>query len=123
MSVQPRVLIVDDEPDLRELLRLELEGHGWQVEEAANGRDAWRLLQSRDVDVVLTDLRMPGGSGLELVEKLRERGAPPPEIFLMSAYADVSLEQTRSLGAHPLLAKPFDFEGVARTLGLALGRG
>ena len=123
MSVQPRVLIVDDEPDLRELLRLELEGHGWQVEEAANGRDAWRLLQSRDVDVVLTDLRMPGGSGLELVEKLRERGAPPPEIFLMSAYGDVSLEQTRSLGAHPLLAKPFDFEGVARTLGLALGRG
>ena len=122
MSVQPRVLIVDDEPDLRELLRLELEAHGWQVEEAANGHDAWRLLQSRDVDVVLTDLRMPGGSGLELVEKLRERGAPPPEIFLMSAYADVSLEQTRALGAHPLLAKPFDFEGVARTLGLALGR-
>ena len=40
----------------------------------------------------------------------------------MSAYADVSLEQTRSLGAHPLLAKPFDFEDVARTLGLALGR-
>ena len=122
MSVQPRVLIVDDEPDLRELLRLELEAHGWQVEEAANGHDAWRLLQSRDVDVVLTDLRMPGGSGLELVEKLRERGAPPPEIFLMSGYADVSLEQTRALGAHPLLAKPFDFEGVARTLGLALGR-
>jgi two-component system, NtrC family, response regulator PilR len=122
VSAAPRALVVDDEPDLRELLRLELEGAGWVVQAAENGRAAWALLQAQPVDVVLTDLRMPGGSGVDLARKLHARGGPPPEVFLMSAYDDVSADEVFALGARELIPKPFDFEDVARRLARAIGR-
>ncbi len=109
-----RVLVVDDEPLLREVMRDDLELFGVEVLEAINGRDAFELLQSIRVDVIITDVRMPGGSGLELLSRVR--GTQPasanpstdraPLIILLSGHQDVSEYQSILLGANAFFQKP-----------------
>ena len=67
------LLIVDDEADIRDLLRVEFEMEGMRVLQAANGREALRTIEREPVDLILSDLRMPGGSGLLMLDALRAR--------------------------------------------------
>ena len=112
-----RVLIVDDEPVLRRLMRRALSGLQLEIVEAANGVQALERLGSQDFSAVVTDVRMPSMDGLELVAHL-QRLDPDLPIILVSGSDEVSSRAgARALGAFDFLPKPFDlFELGCRVL-------
>lgn len=119
---QPRrkVLIVDDEPDLREIIGWALERAGYEVCYAGNGKEALALTQVTAVDLILSDVRMPGGSGIELLEETRRRNPHIPVFIFLSGFADISIADAFAMGADEILSKPCDIpvliERVRRVL-------
>ncbi len=114
--VSERILIVDDDDALRESLELVLAAEGYEVQAASSGEAALEVIESGPVDVVLTDMRMPGLEGLDLVPQVIRR-LPGVTVVLMSAYgtADLAIEAMRR-GAYDYLAKPFQPSEVLLTL-------
>ena len=84
-----RVLVVDDEPSMREVLSVCLTRAGHKVTAAKSGADALRMLSDgeHDFDVVITDLTMPGVPGMEVLRHARALPSPPPEVIMITAYA------------------------------------
>ncbi|MDX9723749.1 MAG: sigma-54 dependent transcriptional regulator [Myxococcota bacterium] len=113
MSVAPpRVLVVDDEEALRKILGRLLERNGFVVRCAENGEKALEEVISHPPDLILLDVRMPGISGLEVLERVREMDATLP-VVLITAYADIHESVTAmKAGAFDYLPKPFDHETV-----------
>jgi CheY-like chemotaxis protein len=113
------VLVVDDDPDMRFMLKLLLERGGYQVNEAADGLAALHSIKAQLPDLVLTDLRMPMMDGAELIVRLRsdEATATMP-IILITAYA--VLPNTVDL-ADETIPKPFAPERVVETVTRLLG--
>ena len=114
------VLVVDDEEAQRKVLAGFLRKRGYEVESAASVDEALRVAAARPVDLVLTDLRMPGRTGLDLLEDLRQINPEVPAI-VMTAYGTVqSAVAAMKRGAADYLSKPIDLEElevlVARTL-------
>ena len=101
-----RILVADDEPSFRELLADILEAAGHEVVEARDGEEALAALERGVYDLVLTDQRMPGIGGLELLRRIRQRAAPPP-VVMLTAYGTIpeAVEAVR-LGAADYLTKP-----------------
>jgi PAS domain S-box-containing protein len=116
-GARPCVLVVEDEPALRSLMRRALERGGWQVCEAANGADGLALWRSGrcDVNAILTDLRMPEMGGREMVAAIRADGGTLPVLWT-SGYADEAF--TVDAAGEAFLAKPF----TARALLEAMAR-
>ena len=113
------VLVVDDDPDMRFMLRLLLERGGYQVVEAADGLAALLSIKSQTPDLVLTDLRMPRMDGAELIAKLRSQEATAAlPIILITAYA--VLPSTAEL-ADETIPKPFAPERVVEVVTKLLG--
>ena len=122
MPEQGTILIVDDEPGVRDLLALLLSRDGYQVRTAANGTAALTAFKDGDVDLVLQDLKMPGMDGLALLQALKEK-APRVPVIVLTAFAtwDNAVEAMR-LGAYDYLKKPFDNDQVRRTVTQAVTR-
>jgi DNA-binding LytR/AlgR family response regulator len=118
--MRARALIVDDEAPARAELRYLLEefNHVQVVGEATNGEEALLLLRSLSYDLVLLDIRMPGGTGLQVASALRELPHPPKVIFT-TAYPDHAVEAF-DLEAVDYLVKPFDADRLGRALDRAL---
>jgi DNA-binding LytR/AlgR family response regulator len=118
--MRARCLIVDDEAPAREELRYLLDRfeHVQVVGEATNAEEALVLLASLEYDIVLLDIRMPGGTGLEVATALREAPHQPKVIFT-TAYPDHAVEAF-DLEAADYLVKPFDAERLGRALDRAL---
>jgi len=112
------VLIVDDEQEIRELLKEEFEYYGAIVLEAANGKIAAQIFEERPSDFVVTDIRMPGGDGIELLRKIKAGNREFP-VLVMSAYSDISRNEAIELGADAFFSKPFNLEKL-RTTALSL---
>jgi DNA-binding NtrC family response regulator len=103
----PKVLLVDDESGILESLKILFKGEGWRVSVASSGREAIAALDGDRPDLVLTDIRMPGGSGLEVLTKARAVDAELP-VILMTAQASLqSAVQAVNQGAYYYLQKPF----------------
>jgi two-component system response regulator PilR (NtrC family) len=108
------ILVVEDQDSARESLAELLRGEGYEVHEAADGKIAKELINKLDLDVILTDLMMPGADGIEVLKHAREV-SPQTLIMLMTAHAsvDTAVEALR-LGAQDYLLKPLIFEDVIR---------
>ena len=106
--MSPRILVVDDEPRMADIVDMVLRRDGWAVRTASSGDSALAALDERPVDVVLTDLRMPGMDGLTLLQRIRAEH-PEVRVVLMTAFATVStaVEALRE-GAFDYVQKPFD---------------
>ena len=104
-----RILIVDDEPFLRRILTYMLTGAGHQVECAEDGEQAWVRLGTMDPpDLIISDLMMPGMSGMDLVRKLRqERGNRTPVLILTARGQRFDEDEARTSGADAFMTKPF----------------
>ena len=107
-----KVLIVDDEPDLLNVLGELFSLFGYEVLSAENGEKAWAKLQANDIDVVLTDVRMPVLDGLDLVHRIRARDRFRPVVMMTSGYTDHMPENLYAAGANGFLSKPFGASGV-----------
>lgn len=104
-----RILICDDEEDLRAPLARKFIRRGFEVLTAANGTEGLEICLRNDIQVVITDVRMPGGTGIELLEKLRATFKDrTPSVICMSAYSDLTLEGAYARGADALFVKPLD---------------
>lgn len=101
------ILVVDDDPDLRELLRHELARGGYEVAMAADAPAAHELIHARRPDLIVSDISMPGASGIELIAALREDAALAkiPVIYLTGLEEDAELA-VQTVG-YPVLSKPF----------------
>lgn len=114
-----RVLLVDDEESLRITLAANLELEGWEVVEAGSGEEALELAEDQAFDLVLSDIKMPGMSGVDLFRALKSRWPTVPCI-LMSAFALEDLVASAlSEGVFTLLPKPFDIQGAIGVLARA----
>jgi DNA-binding NtrC family response regulator len=102
-----RILVVDDEPLKRITLQIELSEHGYEVYEAADAETARRIFDARPIDVVVSDVRMPGISGLELLTYVKQ-ARPAADVVLMTAYATVETAVLAiKRGAYDYVTKPF----------------
>ncbi len=109
-----KILIVDDEPEIRNFLRLYLENDGYKVEEAGNGNDALIILDRGDVSLCLLDVMMPGIDGFHVLKRIRET-SNIPVIILSAKDTDADKILGLNLGADDYLSKPFNpLEAVAR---------
>jgi len=105
-----RILVVDDEADIRESLQILLEGEGYSVSAAENAAEGLRRFESGVFDLVLLDLMMPDRSGFEVLDEIRKRDRETP-VFLITAYGsvEVAVEALKS-GANDYFSKPWDNE-------------
>src|SRR5436190_20672306 len=110
MSSRPRLLLVDDEASILDFLTLLFQGEGYAVDTAPSVEAARKLLAERGYDLLLCDITMPDGNGLELLREVKSAGTRTP-ILMMTAYTSTkSAIEAMKLGAHDYISKPFDVE-------------
>ncbi len=116
------ILVVDDEPSLRKVIRASLAAGGYVVEEVGTGTDAVGLLQRRSFDLVLLDINMPGLNGLEACRKIRS--IAPQTGIVMVTVRDAEEDKVRALeaGADDYVTKPFRFRELVARIGAVLRR-
>lgn len=117
-----RVLIVDDEEELVSALAERLSLRGFVAEGVTNGAEALEFLETRDCDVVLLDVKMPGIGGLEVIRRIKDQ-RPELEVILLTGHGSVkSIEEGMALGAFDYLMKPVKIDNLVRIL-MAAGSG
>ncbi|MBP5540187.1 MAG: response regulator transcription factor [Bacteroidales bacterium] len=123
-SVAQRILVVDDEEDLREILRFNLEAEGFEVETAASAEEALVAVncQLSTVNLILLDVMMDKMSGFEMAEELRRHGDNTPIIFLTARDAHDDQLQGFGVGADDYITKPFSFDTVLARVKAVLRR-
>ncbi len=111
------MLVVDDEPELREVIRIDLESAGFAVTCVGSLAAALVALKRGGFDVILSDVLMPGGGGFDLLDAFRaEFGGPPVPLVLMTGFADGdATERARGLGVE-VLGKPVGLERLVGAL-------
>lgn len=120
MAPSRRLLVVDDESGIRHLLATAFQERGYEVTTAANGDKAVALLQESPFDAVVTDLKMPGRSGMDVLRAARAASADMP-VIVVTAYGTIdSAVEAMRLGAIDYIEKPFQLELIERRLDRAL---
>jgi two-component system KDP operon response regulator KdpE len=116
------ILVVDDEPALRKVIRTSLAAGGYTVEEVGTGSDAVVLLQRRSFDLILLDINMPGLNGLDACRKIR--AIAPHTGIVMVTVRDAEEDKVRALeaGADDYVTKPFRFRELVARIGAVLRR-
>jgi CheY-like chemotaxis protein len=118
-----RVMVVDDDPMIRKVVRQMLDMSGYRTTEASDGAEALSRLDSEPVDLIITDVYMPRMDGLQFARALVDRPAPRPRLMAMTGvdgkYANL-LEMITLLGAVATLAKPFTKEQLLDAVAAAL---
>lgn len=103
-----KILIVDDEELIREILSEAFTLYGASVDLAESGFDAVAKIQKNTYDMVITDIRMPNGDGIYLLENIKKLESPRPKLFVCSAYNDLSEDKIKELGILKIFTKPFE---------------
>ena len=119
-----KVMVVDDEPDLRNLVRLIMEKEGFEVETAENGEDFLAKIDSFKPDLVLLDVMMPGLTTREILEKIKEKKVNP-KIALLTVvrYSDEEKEQLFKMGnIVDYITKPFDVQQLTAAVNQHLNK-
>jgi DNA-binding response OmpR family regulator len=116
----PRVLAVDDDPMILELLAAVLTPKGYEVVTAQNGGDALMLLEAYAVDVVLLDVGMPGVDGMSALRRIRAVHSELPVIMLTGNVDAAVARATLQRGAFDYVTKPVDFDHLVRVLEAAV---
>ena len=118
-----KVLVVDDEPNIVELLNVSLKFQGFDVRTAASGTEALRIAREFNPDAYILDVMMPGMDGFELLTKLRAEGLDGPVLYLTAKDAVENRIHGLTIGADDYVTKPFSLEEVITRLRVILRRG
>lgn len=115
-----KILIVDDEPSMREFLEIMLTREGYKVTAASNGRDALNMLNKQMYDLIISDIQMPGMGGLELLKSIKDV-SPDTEVIMITAYAstETAVEAMKE-GAYDYITKPFKIDEIRLIIKKAL---
>ena len=120
MSAGPlKILVIDDEPPIRKLLRMGLSTQGYEISEAPNGKESLELLAQKP-DLVILDLGLPDMEGLELLRMIRARNESVPIVVLSSRGDEAGKVQALDLGADDYVTKPFGMEELLARMRAAL---
>jgi two-component system, OmpR family, KDP operon response regulator KdpE len=121
MSAAPlRVLVIDDEPPIRKLLRVGLSAHGYQIMEASSGKMALELLGEQPPDLIVLDLGLPDMQGHELLRTIRARNDSVPIVVLSSRDDEAGKVQALDSGADDYVTKPFGMDELLARMRAAL---
>lgn len=115
-----RILIVDDDADVRLVLRRMLEPDGYEIAEAIHGREALETFSHRAYDLLITDLIMPEQEGIETIQTFHQLYPKVKIIAISGAYGTDYLRIAKHLGAHEVMQKPLRLEAVLNTVGRLL---
>src|SRR6201995_2070125 len=118
----PTVLVVDDEPNIRELVQVALSFHGCTVLTAATGQEALRCAEGNEPDLVVLDVVLPDLDGFEVCRRLRARGDEVPIIFLTARDTSSDTVQGLALGGDDYVTKPFSVESLVARIRAVLRR-
>ena len=121
MTRRATILIVDDEPPVRTVLRKILAGAGYEVREAQDGKEALGQVEHSTIDLVITDLAMPGQEGLETIQILRQNWPELKIIAMTGKSAGSMLHAAEVLGADAALAKPMRIHELLNTIQHLIG--
>jgi len=118
---RPRVLVVDDEQQIRDLVAKTLSTADYDVDTAPDGPSAIDRLKNTDYDLLITDLKMPGMDGLSVIREARQRSAELPIIIITGFSTEASAIEAINLGVCGYLTKPFRLPRVLAVAARALG--
>ncbi len=124
MTATPNLslLVIDDEPDLCTLYELTLLREGYDVETAGSVEEAWQALSTRGFDAVITDMRLPDGSGLDVLRRLELAGRPEKTVVITAYGSAENAVEALKAGAFDYLTKPVDLRQFRNVVAAALGR-
>ncbi len=115
-TLSKKILVVDDEESIREIMRIKLVKLGYDPEFAKNGKEALKISEREEFPLILTDLRMPEIDGIELCMRIKERN-PETVIYAFSGVVtEVEFDQLEEMGFDGLLCKPVTFEVLERAI-------
>jgi two-component system OmpR family response regulator len=118
----PQVLVVDDEPNIRELVQVALKFHGCSVATAATGRDALRQAEAAPPDLIVLDVMLPDMDGFEVCRRLRAGGNEVPVIFLTARDTSSDTVTGLAIGGDDYVTKPFSVEALVARVRAVLRR-
>src|ERR1700729_522957 len=118
----PQVLVVDDEPNIRELVQVALKFHGCSVIAAANGKDALRQAEASKPDLIVLDVMLPDMDGFEVCRRLRATGNEVPVIFLTARDPSSDPVTGLAIGGDDYVTKPFSVEALVARVRAVLRR-
>ena len=118
----PQVLVVDDEPNIRELVQVALKFHGCSVTTAATGRDALRQAEAARPDLIVLDVMLPDMDGFEVCRRLRTAGNEVPVIFLTARDTSSDTVTGLAIGGDDYVTKPFSVEALVARVRAVLRR-
>ena len=114
------ILIVDDEPEILEALVEILGDFELNVSFASGGHEAFEKFQESPFDIVLSDVLMPNGDGIQLLERLKEAEGPTPTFLYISAFSNKTEQEIIEMGALGVVPKPIDFKKLFSLLEASL---
>lgn len=114
------LLVVDDDEDLRDLMYATFLRDGFKVFAAENSEQAFQIVKNNKIDLIVSDMRMPGGDGLSLIDKIRGEDIEMPSLIFVTGYTDVSVEECLARGALSVLPKPFNHKELLRSVKTSL---
>jgi len=106
------VLIADDEEGIRDIISFYLESEGYKFYTAKNGVEAFEIVTKNKIDFIISDIRMPGGDGLSLLDNVRKYNPEVPFVVFITGYSDVTEQDCIKKGALHVFRKPFDVEAI-----------
>ena len=116
MAEKSRVLVVDDEDALRQVLSAELVGEGYLVETASDGDEAISMVQNKKYDLLLLDIKMNKVDGFEVL-KFVKKGYPAVKVIMLTGFADLkNAIESKKLGAEDFVSKPYDLVDLLTTI-------
>jgi len=114
--MEKTILLVDDEPDIREVLNISLSDIGYKVLTAENGADALNIFKNADIPVVITDIKMPGIDGIELLRKIKHEN-PETEVIMLTGHGDLDLAiKSLKFEATDFITKPINDDALELAL-------
>jgi two-component system OmpR family response regulator len=122
MAEGPKVLVVDDEPNIRELVQVALNFHGFAVTTSATGEDALHLAEAYRPDLIVLDVLLPDIDGFEVCRRLRSAANDVPVIFLTARDATADTVTGLTIGADDYITKPFSVEAMVARVRAVLRR-
>jgi CheY-like chemotaxis protein len=115
------ILIADDEQLIREIFVEVFSSLNAVVTEAHNGKEAFELLKTNNFNALISDIRMPGGDGIRLLEQIQNELPYQPKIFLCSGFSDIDSAKAEELNVLEVFPKPFVVKTVVQAVAGALG--